>query len=96
MLLLLAALGVICTFTPHAQITRRYLFVVALADWGHVYAVGAGVGLAAVRDVRGWNGMMLGNVGVSMGLNALRWVVLLGGLGGIKDGGREAARGRVE
>lgn len=43
--LLLAAMAVICTWTPHARTARWYLAAVSLADYGHIYACYVGVGL---------------------------------------------------
>ncbi len=43
--LLLAALAVICCWTTHASIARRYLAALSLADYGHIWACYVGVGL---------------------------------------------------
>lgn len=43
--LFLAAVAVICTWTPHASIARWYLAAIALADYGHIFACYVGVGL---------------------------------------------------
>ncbi|KAI1335730.1 hypothetical protein F5Y15DRAFT_239347 [Xylariaceae sp. FL0016] len=76
--LLLAAVAVICCWTPHARTARWYLFVVALADYGHIWATYRGVGDELFWDVGGWNDMVWGSVGGSVALNLVRWTTLLG------------------
>lgn len=76
--LLLAALAVVCSWTPHASVARWYLVAVALADYGHIAACYRGVGADVFWDVARWNDMMWGGVGVSVVLNVLRWLTVLG------------------
>jgi hypothetical protein len=80
-LLLLAAIAIICCFTPHPEISRRYLIAVALADLGHIYATYASVGEKVFWDLNQWNSMMMGNVGVSVFLHVQRWMTVLGMFG---------------
>ncbi|KAI1073347.1 hypothetical protein F5B20DRAFT_567372 [Whalleya microplaca] len=94
--LLLAALGVLCASTSHARVARWYLAAVAAADWGHVWAVRRGAGAAVFWDVRRWNDMLWGGVGVSVLLNALRVLTLLGAFGPVRDGGRRDGGGKGE
>ena len=81
-LLLLAALGVICSWTPHADTARAFLTAIAFADYGHIYAAYRALGPEAFWDVGGWNGMIWGNVGASVVLNVVRWLTVLGAFGG--------------
>jgi hypothetical protein len=90
-LLLLAAIALICCFTPHTEISRRYLIAVALADLGHIYATYASVGEKVFWDLNQWNQMMMANVGVSIFLHVQRWMTVMGmfgRLGGTSTGKR--------
>lgn len=77
-LLLLAFMAVICCFTNYADIPKKYLVAVALADFGHIYATYAALGDDYFWDVSKWNDMIWGNVGVSVFLNINRWLTVLG------------------
>lgn len=83
--LLLAAIAVICSWTSHASVARWYLIAVALADYGHIWACYRGVGPDVFWDVGKWNDMLWGGVAVSAGLNALRWLTVLGAFGALRD-----------
>lgn len=80
-LLLLAAIAVICCWTKHAEIALWYLIVVGFADFGHIYATYAAVGNEHFFNLAGWNDMIAGNVGVSAFLNINRWLTVLGVFG---------------
>jgi len=90
--LLLAGLAVLCTFTPHPEIARWYLIIVAVADLGHIYSSYAGMGYAYFWDVASWNDMAWGNVGTSVFLCVNRIATVLGIFGQIKN--RAVAAGR--
>ncbi|PWY82196.1 hypothetical protein BO70DRAFT_352797 [Aspergillus heteromorphus CBS 117.55] len=80
---LLALLGLaVLHSTTEPRVVRNYLLALAVADLGHVWAVGRGMGLQRFVDVAGWNALTWGNVGVTMALFGGRVVVLLGGWGG--------------
>ncbi|KAI1143911.1 hypothetical protein F5Y05DRAFT_10691 [Hypoxylon sp. FL0543] len=83
--LLLAALAVVCSWTPHAAVARWYLVAVALADYGHIWACYRGVGADVFWDLGRWNDMLWGGVGVSAALNLLRWLTVLGVFGAVRD-----------
>ncbi|KAK1749662.1 hypothetical protein QBC47DRAFT_395449 [Echria macrotheca] len=83
--LVLAPAAVACSFTRDAFTAKVYLFFVALADWGHMYAVYKGVGPEYFWNVQGWNNMVAGGVGVSAALNVFRWATLLGLFGSVKS-----------
>lgn len=91
-LLLLAAVAVICCFSPSRATARWYLIAVALADYGHIYATYRGVGPDVFWDPRRWNDMVAGNIGASAVLNLGRWLTVLGAFGRL--GG--AAEGQLE
>jgi len=76
--LLLAALAYICCWTSHVKVARWYLVAVAFADYGHIYAVYAGLGAEAFWNVGQWNDTVWGGVGVSAFLNVNRWLTVLG------------------
>ena len=88
-LLLLAAMAIVCCFTNHAEVARRYLIAVALADVGHIYSVYTALGDKVFWDLNEWNQMMAGNVGVTIFLNINRWLTVAGLFG--KIGGRASA-----
>lgn len=79
--LLLAAIALICCFTPHAEIARRYLIVVAFADLGHIYAAYCGLGDKLFWDLSQWNDVAWGNIGVSAFLHVNRWLTVAGVFG---------------
>jgi hypothetical protein len=79
--LLLALLGILCSWTSHPEIAKWYLVAVAIADWGHIYSVYASVGEEIFWDLGKWNDLMWGNVGVSAVLNVCRWGTVLGVFG---------------
>jgi hypothetical protein len=90
-LLLLAFMALICCWTHHPDIPKKYLVAVAIADFGHIYAAYASLG-EVFWDVSKWNDMVWGNIGVSVFLNINRWATVLGLFGTI--GGRKAVGGR--
>ncbi|KAI0476767.1 hypothetical protein F4859DRAFT_514099 [Xylaria cf. heliscus] len=90
--LLLAALGIICSWTPHARTARWYLAAVALADYGHIWACYVGVGLDLLLQPAEWNDMLWGSVGVSVFLNIVRLSTLAGVFGAVKDAEEERGK----
>lgn len=92
-LLLLAAMAVICCWTPRPSTSRWYLVAVAFADYGHIYGTYVGMGRDAFLDVRGWNDAVWGSVGASTVLNIFRWLTVLGAFGGLAEGGEVAIVG---
>lgn len=91
-LLLLAAIAVICSWTKHSEIAFWYLIVVAFADFGHIYATYAAVGPEFFFKPAGWNDMVAGNVGASVLLNINRWLTVLGVFGRIGSAGEKEKR----
>jgi len=77
-LLLLAAIAVLCCWTRHPEIAREYLIIVALADIGHIYAAYKGLGPEVFWDLTQWNDMAYGNIGVSAFLHINRWLTVAG------------------
>ncbi|ETN46432.1 uncharacterized protein HMPREF1541_00616 [Cyphellophora europaea CBS 101466] len=76
--LLLAGLAVICSWTTHAEVAKRYLFVVAIADLGHIWGNYKGLGDQYFWEFAQWNDLIWGSVGVSAFLNINRWATLVG------------------
>ncbi|EXJ64732.1 hypothetical protein A1O7_01070 [Cladophialophora yegresii CBS 114405] len=89
--LLLAAMAVICCFTTHAEIARRYLIAVALADLGHIYSVYGALGDKVFWDLNQWNQMTASNVGVSVFLHINR-LLTVAGLFGKLGAGTDASK----
>lgn len=56
-LALLAALALLCCWTPHPEIARRYLMIIAVADIGHIYSCYVGMGSAKFFDFANYNDM---------------------------------------
>ncbi|KIW77711.1 hypothetical protein Z517_07544 [Fonsecaea pedrosoi CBS 271.37] len=79
--LLLAAMAVICCFTTHAEIARRYLIAVALADLGHIYSIYCALGDKVFWDLNQWNVMIYSNIGVSAFLHVNRLMTVTGMFG---------------
>lgn len=94
-LLLLAAMAVICCFSTSSATARWYLIAVAFADYGHIYSVCRAVDSAVLYDFSQWNEMMVGNIGVSAVLNVLRWLTVLGVFGGLGASGKGQAKKQV-
>ncbi|KAI2630492.1 hypothetical protein GGS21DRAFT_524556 [Xylaria nigripes] len=93
--LLLAALAVVCSWTVHARTARWYLAVVALADYGHVWACYVGLGPELLLRPSQWNDVIWGSVGVSLFLNAVRLLTLAGVFGALRDGEGGAIKKKV-
>lgn len=82
-LLLLAALALICVWTPHPEITKWYLIVVAVADMGHTYAAYRG-NAQYFFDVASWNDMAWGNIASGPFLCVNRIATVLGLFGPLR------------
>lgn len=82
---LLALLAVICSWTKHPDIIKRYLLAVALADFGHCYATYRAVGSEYFFNFGGWNDMTWGNVGVSVFLHINRLATVMGVFGNLSE-----------
>ncbi|KAK4239001.1 hypothetical protein C8A03DRAFT_14565 [Achaetomium macrosporum] len=80
-LLLLAPMAVVCCFSRDPATAKGYLFAVALADYGHIYATYRAVGAEVFFHTSLWNDMVWGGVAVSGALNVLRWLTLFGAFG---------------
>jgi hypothetical protein len=93
-LLLLAFMAVICSWTAHSDISKKYLVAVAVADFGHIYAAYVSLGDELFWDVSKWNDMAWGNIGASVFLNVNRWATVLGLFGTV--GGRRAVAGKKD
>lgn len=85
-LLLLAAMAVICCFSSSRGTAKWYLIAVAFADYGHIYASYRAVGPGVFWDPSQWNDMIAGNVGASVVLNLARWLTVLGVFGQLGQG----------
>ena len=75
---LLAGMALVCCWTLHPDVAKRYLFVIAVADLGHIWAVYKALGFDSFWKVGEWNDMIWGGVGVGVFLNINRWATLLG------------------
>lgn len=83
--LLLAALAVICSFSPSRATAKWYLVSVAFADYGHILAVKQAVGPEVFWSPALWNESIASNVVVSLVLNVARWATVLGIFGKLKE-----------
>lgn len=94
MLLLLAALAVICCFSSSVTTARWYLVAVAFADYGHIYSFYLGLGPEVFWNISQWNEIIAGNVGVSVVLNVVRWLTVLGVFGQLGQGSKKTRSGK--
>jgi hypothetical protein len=94
-LLLLAPVAVVCSFSRDPATAKGYLAAVALADYGHIYATYRSIGHDVFFDPSQWNDMIWGNVGVSVALNVMRWSTVFGAFGPVvaRDSGERKRKG---
>ncbi|KAK3307202.1 uncharacterized protein B0T15DRAFT_510502 [Chaetomium strumarium] len=90
--LLLAPMAVICCFSSDPATVKGYLFAVALADYGHMYATYRAVGEEVFFNTSLWNDMVWGGVAVNATLNVLRWLTLFGAFGRIAPAAGKAKK----
>lgn len=81
--MLLALLAVICCWTKHAEIIKKYLLAVAVGDLGHIYATYRAVGSDFFFNVSEWNDMIWANVVVVLFLFVNRLATVAGVFGSI-------------
>ncbi|KAL9071071.1 MAG: hypothetical protein Q9161_004410 [Pseudevernia consocians] len=74
-LLAMVGVGVLYT-TTETKVVRNFLLACAIADVGHLYVTYAVMGYADFMDVKGWNAMGWGNIGVTLGLFLFRVLYL--------------------
>ena len=84
-LLLLAALALVCCFSPSSATARWYLIAVAFADYGHIYASYCSLDPDVFWNPAQWNDFLAGAIGASAILNVARWLTVLGAFGPLKD-----------
>lgn len=94
-LLLLAAMAVVCCFSPSRTTAKWYLIAVAFADYGHIYASYQSLGPGTFYDPSQWNHMIAGNIGASAVLNVLRWLTVLGAFGRLRGSVEDLAKKRA-
>ncbi|KAM7210601.1 hypothetical protein V8F06_014009 [Rhypophila decipiens] len=87
-MLLLALLALVACFSQDSFTVKTYLAAVALADYGHIYGAYKAVGDEYFWNVRGWNDVVIGHVGVSAVLNLFRLLTLAGAFGKIGNDGQ--------
>ncbi|KAI9793591.1 MAG: hypothetical protein M1833_000736 [Piccolia ochrophora] len=82
-LYLLMAFVAIAIFytTTEVKVVRAYVFALLLGDIGHLGMTYYVLGFDQFADIRGWNAMAWGNIGITMGLFITRTSYLLGLLG---------------
>lgn len=84
-LLLLAAMALVCCFSPSGATARWYLIAVAFADYGHIYASYRSLGAEVFWNPAEWNDLVAGAIGVSAVLNLARWLTVAGVFGPLRD-----------
>ncbi|KAK4095876.1 hypothetical protein N658DRAFT_570136 [Parathielavia hyrcaniae] len=92
-LLLLAPMAVVACFSRDPATAKGYLFAVALADYGHIYATYRAVGADVFFNSSLWNDMVGANIASSAVLNVLRLLTLLGVFGPVVARDRDADGG---
>ncbi|KAL6237088.1 hypothetical protein BDW75DRAFT_238710 [Aspergillus navahoensis] len=79
---LLALLGAgVLYATLEPKVLRNYLVALAIGDVGHIYVTYLAMGPELFFDVRGWNALTWGNIGVTGFLFVNRLLYLLGVFG---------------
>jgi hypothetical protein len=81
--LLAAFMALYSVWTPHPEISRRYLMAMGLADLGHIYSFYRAVGADYFFNFGGWHEHMWQNVGVTAFLHVVRLATLAGVFGRI-------------
>lgn len=66
--------------TSEAIVVRNYLFACALGDVGHLWATYHVIG-ESFADIKNWNGMAWGNIGVTAFLLLVRLMYFFGAFG---------------
>ncbi|KAL4884730.1 hypothetical protein BJY04DRAFT_169854 [Aspergillus karnatakaensis] len=79
-LLALVGMGVL-NATSEPKVLRNYLIALAIADVGHIYVTHLAMGPELFFDLRGWNVLTWGNVGVTGFLLVNRLLYFLGVFG---------------
>lgn len=82
----MAAIAITCCWTTHAEIARRYLIAVAIADLAHIYAAYCGLGNIVFWDLSQWNQMAYGNIGGSLFMHVNRVLTVAGVFGRLGTG----------
>lgn len=83
--LLLAAMAIVCCFSPSSATAKWYLVAVAFADYGHIYASYRSLDDDVFWHPSQWNDMIAGSIGVSAVLNLARWLTVAGVFGPLRD-----------
>lgn len=83
-LLLLAAMALICSWTPHSEVTKWYLISVAVADLGHIYTTYRG-NSQHFWEPATWNAHVCGNIISSAFLFMHRVATVLGLFGPLRS-----------
>jgi len=79
---LLGLLGVfVLNTTTETAVINRYIWALWIADIGHVGVTAWAMGMSRAVDVRSWNALAWGNIGVTCFLFATRTLYLLGAFG---------------
>lgn len=84
-LLFIAALALVCCFSPSSTTARWYLIAVAFADYGHIYASYCSLGPDVFWNPAQWNYIVADAIEMSVILNVARWLTVLGAFGPLKD-----------
>jgi len=79
-LLAMVGVGILYT-TTEAKVVRNFMLACACADIGHLYVTYTVMGYADFVDIKGWNAMGWGNIGVTLGLFVFRSLYLTGAFG---------------
>ncbi|KAL4971775.1 hypothetical protein BDW66DRAFT_145463 [Aspergillus desertorum] len=79
---LLALLGAgVLYVTSEPKVLRNYLVALAIGDVGHIFVTYLAIGPEQFFDVRGWNALTWGNIGVTGFLLVNRLLYLMGVFG---------------
>ncbi|KAF3201085.1 hypothetical protein TWF106_003038 [Orbilia oligospora] len=77
-LLIAVAQFLCCHVSNESRIARSYVFLLVLADYGHIWATYKGIGYDLFMSPLAWNDTTAGNIGASAVLNVIRIAYLSG------------------
>ncbi|KAK6497500.1 hypothetical protein TWF481_011907 [Arthrobotrys musiformis] len=70
-----------CNVSKEVHIARSFIYLLVLADWGHLWATYMGIGYDIFINPRLWNTAAAVNIGGAVAMNIIRFAYLFGFFG---------------